>query len=250
MQAIISDIHSNIEALSAVLQQMEQLGVKEIYCLGDVIGYGPNPRTCLGMAQNFHGCLRGNHEEALLSSAEDFNTKARQALEWTKDRLNSDAYSWEENKVFWNFVDSLPSLILTDDFMLVHGSPRDRVHEYVTPEDSQNPEKMATLFSLMERPLCFIGHSHIPGVYTEDGRFISPSEQPDGFSLASGARAIVNVGSVGQPRDGDPRSSFVTYENGTIRFHRVEYDVDLTMDKIVATGELPIFLAARLKEGR
>jgi len=250
LQAIVSDIHSNIEALTAVLIELEEMGAEEIYCLGDVIGYGPNPRTCLRKAQSFHGCLRGNHEEALLSSAEDFNTKARQALDWTRARLNSDEYPREENRAFWNFVDSLPSMILTGNFMLVHGSPRDKVHEYVTPEDCLNREKMTTLFSLMERPLCFIGHSHIPGVYPEDGRFISPDEQSDGFSLAPGARAIVNVGSVGQPRDGDPRASFVTYNNGTIRFHRVAYDLELTMDKIVATGELPLFLAARLKEGR
>jgi len=250
LQAFISDIHGNLEALTAVLAHIQEQNIDEVYCLGDVIGYGPDPRACLKTAMSFTGCLRGNHEEALLYSAEDFNPQARRALEWTRDQINSDAFSREENKLFWNLVDNLPDVIYGEDFMLVHGSPRDRVHEYIVPEDVHNSTKMNTLFDLLERPLCFVGHSHLPGVYLRDSRFLSPADLGGGFSLGQGQQAIINVGSVGQPRDNDSRSCYVTLDRGTVRFHRVAYDVERTFEKIVGTGKLPLFLAARLKEGR
>ncbi len=250
MQAFVSDIHANIEALRAVLDHATSLNVDEIYCLGDVIGYGPDPRECLDIAKTFTGCLRGNHEQALLSSAEDFNLQARRALEWTRDEINSTDYTREQNREYWNFVDSLPTVIFRDDFMLVHGSPRDRVHEYVIPEDVYDKHKMAELFRLLERPVCLIGHSHLPGVYLENFSFLPQDSLDGGFALPQGKRAIINVGSVGQPRDGDPRACFATLDKGTLQFHRVPYDVDRTFEKIMNTGKLPLFLAARLKEGK
>ncbi len=250
MLAILSDIHGNQEALKAVLAHVKKRGIKNIYCLGDVIGYGPNPRECLDMARSFKGCIRGNHEEAVLYSAEDFNLQARKALDWTRDQLNSDRFSREENRMCWDYIAGLPDIIRTDEFQLVHGSPRDRVHEYVISDDVYDREKMAALFELVDRPVCFIGHSHLPGVFLENPRFLSPDELGNGFSLTEGNRAIVNVGSVGQPRDGDPRASYVTVEDQVINFHRVEYDIDQTFGKIVGTGILPLFLASRLKEGK
>jgi diadenosine tetraphosphatase ApaH/serine/threonine PP2A family protein phosphatase len=250
LQAFISDIHGNIEALQAVLEHISGQGADEIYCLGDVVGYGPDPRQCLKIATSFAGCLMGNHEKALLSSAEDFNPQARRALDWTRDQINSDAFPREENRALWNFIDSLPDIILGDDFMLVHGSPRDRIHEYIVPEDIYDSVKMKELFDLVEKPFCFVGHSHLPGVYLENSRFIALTELGSGFSIPDGKRAIVNVGSVGQPRDGDSRSCYATLEKGIVRFHRVAYDVDRTFEKIVGTKRLPMFLAARLKEGK
>jgi len=250
LQAFLSDIHGNSEALQAVLEHILGQGVKEIYCLGDVIGYGPDPRECLKIARSFTGCLKGNHEEALLSSAEDFNPQARRALDWTRDQINSEAHSRDENREFWNFIDGLPDKIVGDGFMLVHGSPRDRIHEYIVPEDIYDSVKMKELFDLLERPICFVGHSHLPGVYLENSRFIALTELSGGFSLPAGKRAIVNVGSVGQPRDGDPRACYVILDKGVVRFHRIPYDVDRTFEKIVGTKSLPMFLAARLKEGK
>ena len=123
--------------------------------------------------------------------------------------------------------------------------------EYVVPADSRNAEKMSGIFELIKK-VCFIGHSHVPGVYTKSGKFLMPSEI--GMEWQVDQPAIVNVGSVGQPRDGDPRSSFVTYDgdgtDGTVRFHRLEYDVETTMGKIRGIEELPDYLADRLAQGR
>jgi diadenosine tetraphosphatase ApaH/serine/threonine PP2A family protein phosphatase len=124
------------------------------------------------------------------------------------------------------------------------------VHEYVVPEDVYDRAKMKAIFDLVDRPICFIGHSHLPGVYLENPRFLPQEDLASGFSLPEGKRALINVGSVGQPRDGDPRACYVTHERGIVRFHRVSYDIDKTFEKIVATGKLPLFLATRLKEGK
>jgi len=251
LQAFLSDIHGNLEALEAVLEHARNLGVDEFYCLGDVVGYGPNPRSCLkAVSSGFVTCLRGNHEEALLSSAEDFNIQARRAIEWTRDRINSKSFPREENLNLWNFIDGMSEHFLGNGFLLVHGSPRDPVHEYVVPEDVLDGEKMRDLFSLMSVPLCFTGHTHVPGVFLESPCFIPAAELDGGFTLPEGKRAIVNVGSVGQPRDGDPRACYVTMDSGVVMFHRVSYAVAKTCEKIEAAGKLPLFLASRLKEGK
>jgi diadenosine tetraphosphatase ApaH/serine/threonine PP2A family protein phosphatase len=250
LQAFVSDIHGNLEALNAVLADIKSRKVDEIFCLGDVVGYGPAPRECLEIAFGFAGCIRGNHEEALLTTAEDFNVQARRALEWTRDQMNLRDHPREKNRLLWNFIDTLSDHLYQDGFLLVHGSPRDRVHEYIVPEDVHDPIKMAALFALVDRPLCFNGHSHLPGVYLETPRFIPSVDLEGGFALPEGKRAIVNVGSVGQPRDGDPRACYTTLDGGIVRFHRVHYNIERTSELIVGTGRLPLFLAARLKEGK
>jgi diadenosine tetraphosphatase ApaH/serine/threonine PP2A family protein phosphatase len=137
--------------------------------------------------------------------------------------------------------------------LFVHGSPRDPIREYMVPRDATDQQKMDECFAKMgEAKLCFVGHSHVPGVYTRGGAFLLPAEH--GMAWTVDQAAIVNIGSVGQPRDGDPRASFVTYDGdgraGTVRFHRLEYDVAATMAKIRAIKELPDYLAERLAQGR
>lgn len=246
--AIVSDIHSNIEALSAVFAHMESQRITDMVCLGDVIGYGPNPRQCIEWMSNARFCLMGNHEEAVMYYGEDFNEKARQALEWTKEQLNSPEFDRTANYEMWNFLGSLEEARTEGDVMYVHGSPRVPTKEYMVPQDIRNRDKMNEIFSMIPS-LCFVGHSHIPGVYTDKFRFLSP-DRIGGSYTHQGGKALINVGSVGQPRDGDPRASYAVFDGRTVKFHRVEYDVRATMDKIYNTPGLPNYLADRLIVGR
>jgi predicted phosphodiesterase len=249
LRAIISDIHSNIEALDAVLADIGRRKVDAIVCLGDVIGYGPQPRETLKRSTEWEITLLGNHEEACMFHPEDFNERARIALEWTRDQLNSKQQSPDENYKLWALIGAMPTSHRIENAMLVHGSPRDPVREYMLPRDAQDGVKMREVFERMTDDFCFVGHSHVPGIYTEAPSFFSPARFPDGFRREKG-KALVNVGSVGQPRDGDTRSSYATFDGETVWFHRVEYDFRVTQKKIIDTGVLPRYLAARLEEGR
>jgi predicted phosphodiesterase len=254
MIAFLSDIHSNIEALGNCLAEVEKLGADRLVCLGDVIGYGPQPRDALRtIMDRCEFSLLGNHEHGAMFYASDFNPRARQAIDWTRDQLNRRDCSREENMQFWNYLDGMKKEHREAAMLFVHGSPRDPVREYMVPRDAQDQQKMSECFEKMgDASLCFIGHSHVPGVYTRSGKFLAPAEI--GMEWEVDEPAIVNVGSVGQPRDGDPRSSFVTYDgdgtNGTVRFYRAEYDVETTMGKIRGIEELPDYLADRLAQGR
>ncbi|MEW6745059.1 MAG: metallophosphoesterase family protein [Planctomycetota bacterium] len=248
-RALVSDIHGNRDALDAVMRDIAAQSVAEILCLGDVIGYGPEPRECLEQASSYTVCLLGNHEDAALRYSEDFNEKARVAIEWTRQQLNSRDHPREQNHRYWGFIGRLQPQARCDGVLLVHGSPRDPVREYILPRDARNQEKMGEIFSLIDGPVCFVGHSHVPGVYTEDGRYLSPRLLPDGYLLGSG-KVLVNVGSVGQPRDGDSRASYVIWDDERVLFRRVEYDFRTTMRKIIETGALPRYLADRLETGR
>lgn len=251
MIAFISDIHSNTEALGAVLAKIEELGADRVLCLGDVIGYGPEPRaTLLRVMEVCEFSLRGNHEDGCMNYASDFNPKAKSAIDWTRAQLNRSDCPREENFGFWNYLDSMREEHREGEILLVHGSPRDPIREYIVPRDSQDRAKLDGCFARFgEARTCFVGHSHVPGVYPEGGGYLPPGEVPDGWDT-SRDRAIVNIGSVGQPRDGDPRASFVTLDDGIVRFHRVEYDHAATSAKIRAVEELPDYLADRLTVGR
>lgn len=251
MIAFISDIHSNTEALGACLREIQRLGKGRILCLGDIIGYGPEPReTLLLVMQTAEFSLLGNHEHGAMFYASDFNPRARAAIDWTRDQLNRRDRPREENMKFWNYLDGMRQEHREDGLLLVHGSPRDPVREYMVPRDAADTLKMQECFQRMgDARLCFVGHSHVPGVYPERGGYLSPAEIGNEYRPGN-ERAIVNIGSVGQPRDGDPRASFATWDGTAVRFHRVEYDVQATMAKIRAVKELPDYLAERLAQGR
>jgi diadenosine tetraphosphatase ApaH/serine/threonine PP2A family protein phosphatase len=148
----------------------------------------------------------------------------------------------------WTFLSELPRTHRVGPFLFVHGSVRNPLNEYVFPEDVYNIRKLERLFSLIER-YCFQGHTHVPGVFTEDGRFISPDEVGGRYPLPGG-KAMFNVGSVGQPRDGDPRACYLLLDEQFVEFRRVPYPVERTMEKIYAIDQLDPFLADRLKDGR
>lgn len=247
MFAIISDLHANIEALGAVQADMASLGVTECVCLGDVIGYGPNPRECLDMVRGCSFILRGNHEDGLLNIAEDFNPRARRALEWTRSRLSAPEFPKEANYAYWDQIDNFETTHERDGMLFVHGSPADPIWEYVLPEWGDEPGIMDALFRSFPHRAAFGGHTHVPGMFAPGLGFRAAKDLPEVVTLP--ARAFVNVGSVGQPRDGDKRSCYVVVDGDTIRFRRVAYDINTTVAKILAIPELDPFLARRLTAG-
>lgn len=277
MYAIISDIHSNLEALQAVLADIDGRGIKEIVCLGDVIGYGPNPRECLDLVRKrCRVCLLGNHDHAVLYEPCNFNAAAERACYWTRGLLEGESDRARRNER-WDFLGNLPVRIQEHDVLLVHASPRRPINEYIFPEDVfTNPQKVIANFDRLDARLCFVGHTHQPGVFLDDPYFDPPSELPDSpYYEVDEDRAIINVGSVGQPRDRDPRASYVIIhrskfgedlaKNGgaaslvstalestieQVEFVRVEYDIDATVKKILAEPELDDLLGNRLYEGR
>ena len=247
-RALISDIHSNLEALQAVLDDIAAQEITEIYCLGDIVGYGPNPCECIDLVMKCDVCLLGNHDQGALFDPEGFNTGAERAIFWTRDQLESGLGSPEQAALRWDFLGELPRNRRENGLLYVHGSARNPLNEYVFPEDIYNQRKMEKLFSLVEQH-CFQGHTHVPGVFTEGLRFFSPEEIGCEYQFGE-EKTMTNVGSVGQPRDGDPRACYVVLEDELFRFRRVEYPLDKTVNKIYETPELDNFLGDRLREGR
>jgi len=249
-RALISDIHGNLEALTAVLDDIRELGVNDIYCLGDIIGYGPNPCECLDtIIRIAKVTILGNHDQAALFDPDGFNPVALQAVYWTRDQLDGVGTAAAVNRR-WDFLGELPRIHSEGEFLFVHGSPREPTNEYVFPEDVYNQKKMDALFGRIDK-YCFQGHTHIPGVFTRDQEFITPDETDFRYQL-NGGQVMVNVGSVGQPRDNDPRGCYVILnpEDKTIEFRRVEYDIDATANKIYDAPDLDNMLGDRLKSGR
>jgi len=258
MFAVISDVHSNLEALTTVLADIEKRGIKTIYCLGDVIGYGPNPRECLDLIiKKAEWCIMGNHDYAAFYEPTNFNYAAEQASFWTRDILEAE----EEKKSLdrrWSFLGKLPMRRtletelgdeqVTLDF--VHASPRRPLNEYIFPDDVYtNPVKVRVLFERVKH-ICFIGHTHLPGVFLDEPDFYLPEELGDAYPIVNGEKAIINVGSVGQPRDKDNRSSYVYVEDNNLHFVRLEYDIETTVEKIKQIESLDNFHGERLRDGR
>lgn len=247
-RAILSDIHGNLEALTAVLADVDAQEVDTIYCLGDIIGYGPNPRECVDRAMSFDICVLGNHDQGALFDPEGFSSGAERAIFWTRQQLEVPDEEVEIRQKRWHFLCEMHRQFREDSLLFVHGSARNPLNEYVFPEDVYNPRKLGRIFSLIPQT-CFQGHTHVPGVFTEDCRFVSPLETGNEYTL-NGQKVMVNVGSVGQPRDGNPNASYIVLEDDVIHFRRVAYDIDTTSRKIYDIPDLDNFLGDRLREGR
>ncbi len=248
-RAIVSDIHGNLEALEAVLADIASQKIETIYCLGDIIGYGPNPRDCVDRAMEFDLNVLGNHDQGALFDPEGFSSGAERAIFWTRRQLESPDDPAELRRKRWMFLCELPRQHREDNILFVHGSARNPLNEYVFPEDVYNQRKLARIFNLIPGT-CFQGHTHVPGVFTEDCRFLSPQELGGSYKL-NGKKTMINVGSVGQPRDGNPNASYVVLEdNAKVHFCRVPYDRETTAQKIYDTPDLDNFLGDRLGEGR
>ena len=238
--AIFGDIHGNLEALETVLSHCKKESVDRYLCLGDIVGYGANPDQCCDIVREM-GCptVAGNHDWAVCGklSIEFFNTYAKQAVYWTRDNIK------EENMTF---LRELPLVHeVNDDITLVHGSLNfPDLFDYIqTSQDARlSLEKLRTR-------VCFLGHSHVPVTFFS-GPMVSYSMSYE-INLKGFEKALVNVGSVGQPRDENPKSCFAIYdsEKEMVKITRLEYDIEATGRKILDAG-LPEILAERLKFGR
>lgn len=255
-RAILSDIHANLAALEVAIEDIKAEGVDKVYCLGDVIGYGPDPRQCLEFAQQFPVNLLGNHEEAVLVGAIGFNPKAKAAIDWTRDQLNLDSEPIEKNREFWNFLGRLKRTHIEERLLFVHGSPREPTREYLFSQDHHDRKKMDEVFAAppgVDWRVCFTGHTHYPGIFTQENpyKFYDPKSTGGVFAWKDlPHRIIVNVGSVGQPRDGDYRVCYVVMTDDELRFKRLDYDVHRTIARFEACPALPEYLARRLEEGK
>lgn len=245
--ALISDLHSNFEALEAVLRRIDALGVREIACLGDVVGYGADPLAVTRLVmQRCKWTIQGNHDWGLFHELDDFNPLAREALFYTRNALRPSLLR-PGRRAAWEFLRRLPERMQDHGFLFCHGSPRDPVMEYVLKSDGfLEPDKMQQIFALVDRP-CFVGHTHWPGVHRADHRFTQATDEQSSFTIDG--PCIVNVGSVGQPRDGDPRACFAVVDGTRVEIHRVPYDFRRTQAKILAAGLHPA-LAERLARGK
>lgn len=239
---IVADVHSNLAALQAVLDDCARRGgFDRVWCLGDAVGYGPDPEECLSLLRGQGAAfVAGNHDLGVAGVVDlgDFNDAAAEACIWTAGRLAAGDIA---------FLSALPEVAHEDDFTLVHGSLRRPVWEYLVNEDAA----LAT-FRLMETRFCLVGHSHTPFVCRERGRGCEFEAFPEGEPVVFGVdRLILNPGSVGQPRDGDPRASYAVYDSdsGAITHSRAEYDIAATQARMRLAG-LPEMLAERLSFGR
>ena len=251
-QALVSDIHGNLEALTAVLQDIETQNVDEILCLGDIVGYGPNPCECLDLVmKKCRLTIMGNHDQAALFDPEGFNPIALRAIYWTRDQLDEAGAgrSLVVNRR-WDYLSELPKQHTDGNFLFVHGSPRDPTNEYVFPETIYDRARLEVLFHRVPQ-YSFQGHTHMPGVFTTDFEFLEPADIDYQFPLGR-EKMMINVGSVGQPRDEDRRSCYVILDRDLkrITFRRIEYDYESTIQKIYAVAELDNMLGDRLRTGR
>lgn len=255
--AIISDIHGNAEALRAVLRDIDSRGIDRIVCLGDIVGYGPEPLACVDMVrERCMWSLMGNHDFGVLYEPTNFNPGAEAAAYWTREQFDAEPDA-ELRAKRYEFLGRLRVRVCeTLDGMgfpvlAVHGSPRRPINEYIFPDDVMNsPDKIESIFGRVDK-VCIVGHTHVPGVFTNEPDFYPPNELGDAcYKFAPDEKAIINVGSVGQPRDHDPRACYTILHADRVEFVRVEYDIDATARKIKAVPTLHDWLADRLYEGR
>ena len=250
-RALISDIHGNLEALDAVIAHIKDQSIDEIICLGDIIGYGPDPILCLDrVIDNCNLTILGNHDQAAIFDPEGFNPVALKAIFWTRDQMDADKTDLEKNNRRWDFIGELPRRHDEGEILFVHGSPRDPTNEYVFPEHIWEPERMEMLMRRIEK-YCFQGHTHIPGVFTESGKFLQPEHLDDLLLNLQDEKMMINIGSVGQPRDENRDACYVVLntDEKTVQYHRVPYDFNVTRDKIYAIPELDNMLGDRLTRG-
>jgi predicted phosphodiesterase len=234
--AILSDIHANLEALETALTYIGENNVDKIFCLGDIVGYGPNPNECVELiADNCEQVIIGNHDHAVLglTSIEYFNDFAKISTAWTAKNIST------KNR---EYLANLPFKYQNEDvYCLVHSTPSEPAqwHYILSESDAYNE------FNHFKQHVCFIGHSHFPIVFSKKG-----FSRERKLKLEKRNKYIVNVGSIGQPRDGNPKTCFCIYnpDKNMVEYVRLEYEISKTRDKIIKEG-LPVFLADRLTRG-
>jgi len=238
--AVVSDIHGNLHALRAVLEAIAGEEVDAIWCLGDLVGYGPRPNECCAEVERAAAlCLVGNHDLGVLGRIplEDFSDDAADAARWSQTVLTAEARQ---------YLERLASLAAADGIELFHASPRDPVWEYILGDEAAR-----AAFALTSAPLVLVGHSHVALAFVFEDGSVEGTLAPDGAEIdLSSRRWLLNPGSVGQPRDGDPRAAYLVLDLDARRalFRRVPYPIERTQEEIRERG-LPEPLAARLAHG-
>ena len=244
--AVIADIHSNLDAFLAVLRDVESKGgCEELWCLGDIVGYGPEPHACIELLRHYkHVCVAGNHDWAAIGNIDisDFNPYAAQAILWTREQLSDDDM---------DYLQKLPERIVKGDFTLVHGSPRHPIWEYLDM-DWLSAKDIEDNFNSFNTRICLVGHSHKPIIFEQDSSAqYSIMVIPPEIKLGSKkSRLIINPGGVGQPRDGNPDASYAIYDSRAhvVYHYRVSYDITATQKKMLE-HDLPLSLIERLSYG-
>ncbi len=238
--AILSDIHGNLEALQAVIEACQAEKVEAFFCSGDIVGYGANPNECIDLMRQFRvQCVAGNHDWGVSGKVDlnYFNPEAKEAILWTRKNLIFDYFAW---------LDDLKTVFKNEDLILAHGElDAPSLFDYLKDIDHA-----AKTFSLMmSTQVCFVGHTHVPRIFIQEENKNFQSEEFS-LKLKPSCKYIVNAGSVGQPRDGNPKASFCLYntDNETLEIRRVAYDVKSAADKILKAG-LPDMLSYRLSVG-
>lgn len=227
--AILSDIHGNYEALKEVLRDLDGTDATEMFCLGDMVGYGPQPQECVELLRERNAqCVMGNHEQGLINThyLRGFNQPAADALRWTREAITEETYQW---------LTSRPKSLVTHGCRMVHGLPPDSVTEYLW----KHRVRMAEVFSRYAEPYCFVGHTHDLGRYAYDkGEAESLPLDLGNTKLEPGKRHLINVGAVGQPRDGDNRAKYALFdtEATVLELRAVPYDIQKTVDRIRRSG--------------
>jgi len=239
---VLSDVHSNLEAFETVLEDAGS--VDQIWCLGDIVGYGPDPNGCVELLRSLPNlCIAGNHDWATLGKLDlsDFNPDAREANLWNRQQLEDDNLAWLEDR---------PQTLIEGDFTLAHGSPRHPIWEYIIYTSTAEAN-----FDFFTTAFCFVGHTHTPVIFQLENRegelICDPIPASDGRTVnLDDGRFIVNPGSVGQPRDGDPRASYAILDTEAliVEHHRVTYPVEKTQAKMMEYN-LPLRLVLRLGYG-
>lgn len=237
--AILGDIHANLEAVNAVLEDAKKNGVDTYVCVGDIVGYNANPAECLDKIRELCvAVVRGNHDHYVANDEclEDFHPLAANVIDWTRRQLSRDQIQYLRNLKLSRMVDG---------FTIVH-STLDMPEKWGYVIDALDADAN---FNYQTSSVCFHGHTHVPMIFERQGRVIRSSFTS--FRTTLGRKCFVNTGSVGQPRDGDPRASYVIYEPAARRIdlRRVEYDIATTQRKIIEAG-LPERLAIRLESGK
>ncbi len=251
--AILSDIHGNLEAAEAVFNDIAAQGIARVLNLGDTVGYGPDPEACVDLAAiRCQWNLCGNHDYAVLHDAEGFNPIARAAVDYVRSRMKPSPQRQDDDMLRrWQFLENLEPLYEEESFEAMHASPRQPITEYVLPSDPEmDPRKIREIFAAMSHRVAFIGHTHFPGIIEEEREgFLMPQMFEQIYRLGK-RRAIVNVGSVGQPRDRDTRCCYVIFDGETVVYRRVAYDIETTVAKVRRCGGLHEVCGLRLREGR
>ncbi len=237
---IFADIHSNLEALEAVIKAYKKEAIDKYLCAGDIVGYAADPCACIEKIGSLSPAIvAGNHDWAAvgLFPEEYFNPMARQAISWTRSNLDDKA---------GDFLRSLKLVFRINDFVMVHGTPQ-KPEDFDYLSDGRIAEEA---FGGMDANICFVAHTHVPAVYIKDAGKLPCYAAEDRVEIEAGNRYIVNVGSVGQPRDGDPRAAYCVYDTDkkSIQIKRVDYDVETARKKIISAG-LPRRLGDRLLTG-